>query len=94
MDLLAPLGVPHGENMMGPKVAKYVVATGSDSYKRVLSLGEVDPAFHPGMVLVADTLDGQPLGTKTGPFRLVVSEDRNQTRGVWGLVAIDVKQVE
>jgi hypothetical protein len=94
MDLLAPLGVPHGARMMGPKVAKYVVATGADGYKSVLSLGEVDPAFHSGVVLVADSLDGQPLDAKTGPFRLVVSEDRNQTRGVWGLVEIDVRQVE
>lgn len=94
MDLLAPLGVPHGERMMGTKVAKYVVATGADSYKSVMSLGEVDPAFHSGMVLVADTLDGKPLDSKSGPFRLVLSEDRNQTRGVWNLVEIDVIQVE
>jgi hypothetical protein len=94
MDLLAPLGVPHGERMMGPKVAQYVVATGADSYKSVMSLGEVDPAFHSGMVPVADTLDGKPPDAKAGPFRLVLSEDRNQTRGVWNLVAIEVKQVE
>lgn len=94
IDLLAPLGVPHGERMMGPKVAKYIVATGSDNYKSVLSLGEADPAFHSGMVLVADTLDGKPLDAKSGPFRLVLSEDKNQTRGVWGLVEIDVHQVE
>lgn len=94
MDLLAPLGVPHGERMMGPKVAKYVVATGADSYKSVMSLGEIDPDFHSGTVLVADTLDGKPLDAKAGPFRLVLSEDRNQTRGVWDLVKIEVKQVE
>jgi len=94
MELLAHLGVPHGKNLMGKPLQEYVVATGSDGYSTVLSLGEVDPDFHPGMVLVADELDGKPLGAKTGPFRLVVSEDRNATRSVWGLVKIEVRKAE
>ncbi|HEY1810151.1 MAG TPA: molybdopterin-dependent oxidoreductase [Acidobacteriaceae bacterium] len=91
MELLAHLGVPHGKNLMGKPLQEYVVATGSDGYSTVLSLGEVDPDFHPGVVLVADELDGKPLDAKTGPFRLVVSEDRNATRSVWKLVKIQVK---
>lgn len=94
MELLAHLGVPHGKNLMGKPLQDYVVATGSDGYKTVLSLGEVDPDFHPGMVLVADEVDGKPLDAKTGPFRLVVSEDRNATRSVWGLVKIEVRRAE
>jgi DMSO/TMAO reductase YedYZ molybdopterin-dependent catalytic subunit len=94
MDLLAPLGVPHGSMLMGKALDEYAVATGSDGYKTVLSLGEIDPAFHPGVVLVADTLDGQPLGAKTGPFRLVVSEDRRPARSVRNLVEIEVKKAE
>ena len=94
MDLLAHLGVPHGKNLMGKPLQDYIVATGSDGYKTVLSLGEVDPDFHPGTVLVADELDGKPLGAKTGPFRLVVTEDRNATRSVWKLVKIEVKKAE
>lgn len=94
MDLLAPLGVPHGKNLMGKALAEYIVATGSDGYKTVLSLGEINPGFHPGVVLVADSLDGRPLGAKTGPFRLVVSEDANQTRSVRNLVSIEVKTAE
>jgi hypothetical protein len=91
MDLLAHLGVPHGKDLMGKALAEYVVATGSDGYKSVVALGEVDPDFHPGVVLVADELDGKPLGAKTGPFRLVVSEDRKPARSVRNLVKIEVK---
>ncbi len=94
MDLLAHLGVPHGKDLMGKALAEYVVATGSDGYKSVVALGEIDPEFHPGVVLVADTLDGKPLGAKTGPFRLVVSEDKRPARSVRNLVSIEVKKAE
>jgi len=94
MDLLAKLGVPHGNTLRGKALGEYIVATGSDGYKSVVALGEVDPTFHPGVVLVADTLDGQPLGAKTGPFRLVVSEDKRPARSVRNLVEIEVKTAE
>ncbi len=94
MDLLEHLGVPHGKTLMGKALATYIVATGSDGYKTVLSLGEVDPEFHPGVVLIADQLNGQPLGAKTGPFRLVVSQDKKMARSVRNLVEIEVKTAE
>jgi hypothetical protein len=94
IDLLAHLGVPHGKTLMGKALAEYVVATGSDGYKSVVALGEIDPDFHPGIVLIADHLDGKPLGDKTGPFRLVVSEDKKQARSVRNLVSIEVKTAE
>jgi hypothetical protein len=94
IDLLGPLGVPHGKTLMGKALADYIVATGSDGYTSVVALGEIDPAFHPGVVLVADTLDGKPLGAKTGPFRLVVSEDKKPARSVRNLVSIEVKSAE
>ena len=93
MELLAHLGVPHGKDLMGKALGNYVVATGSDGYKSVLALGEIDPEFHPGMVLVADTMDGKPLG-KAGPFRLVVSEDKRPARSVRNLVKVEVRMAE
>ena len=92
MDLLAKLGVPKGA--MGKALAQYVVATGSDGFEAVLSLGEVDPAMHPGTVLVADAVDGKPMDAKAGPFRLVVSEDRKGSRSVRNLVKVEVRPVE
>jgi hypothetical protein len=46
------------------------------------------------VVLVADALDGKALGAKTGPFRLVVSEDKEPARSVRNLVKIEVKTAE
>jgi len=52
MVLLAHLGVPKGKDLMG-KALGITCATGSDGYKSVVALGEIDPEFHPGTVLVA-----------------------------------------
>jgi hypothetical protein len=94
MDLLVSLGVPHGKDLHGKALSAYVVATGSDGYEAVLALAEVDPEFHPGEVIVADSMDGKPLDAKTGPFRLVVTEDKRPARSVHSLVSIEVKQAE
>lgn len=93
MDLLAHLGVPHGKDLHGKALAQYVLATGSDGYAAVLALGEIDPEFHPGQVLVADAMDGKPLGA-TGPFRLIVTEDKRPARSVRNLVSIEIKTAE
>lgn len=94
IDLLAGLGVPHGKALRGRALSEYVVATGSDGYKAVLALAEADPAFHPGEVIVADSMDGKPLDPKIGPFRLVVTEDKRPARSVHNLVSLELKQAE
>ena len=92
-DLLAKMGAPLGSELHGKALACYVVATGSDGYQAVLALGEVDPSFHPGEVLVADAMDGKPLDAHSGPFKLVVTEDKRPARAVRNLVSIDLKSV-
>jgi hypothetical protein len=92
-DLLAKLGAPLGDQLRGKALSAYVVATGSDGYKAVLALGEVDPSFHPGEVLVADTMDGKPLDAHSGPFKLVVTEDKRPARSVRNLASIELKSV-
>jgi hypothetical protein len=93
-DLLAKLGVPLGNDLRGKGLANYIVATGSDGYKAVLALGEVDPSFHPGEVLVADTMDGKPLDAHSGPFKLVVTEDKRPARSVRNLISIELKEAQ
>jgi hypothetical protein len=93
VDLLAKLGAPHGKDLKSQALADYIVATGSDGYKSVVALGEIDPEFHPGMVLIADTMNGKPLD-KAGPFRLVVSEDKRPARSVRNLVRVELRTAE
>ena len=93
-DLLTKMGAPLGNELRGEALANYVVATGADGYRVVLALGEVDPAFHPGEVVVADAMNGKPLDAHSGPFKLVVSEDKRPARSVRNLVSLELKAVE
>lgn len=85
--LLAMINAPIGKELHGEALATYLVATGTDGYSVVLSLAEADPGFHGGQILVADTRDGQPRG-KSGPFQLIVSEDKRPARWVHNLASI------
>jgi hypothetical protein len=93
-DLLAKLGAPLGDALRGKALANYVVAAGSDGYKSVLALGEVDPSFHPGEVIVADAMDGKPLDAHSGPFKLVVTEDKRPARSVRNLVSLELRSAQ
>lgn len=92
--LLGTMGVPRGKDLHGKALSEYVVATGSDGYKAMLALAEVDPEFHPGDVFVADAMDGRPLDASNGPFKLIVTEDKRSARSVHNLVSIEVKTAE
>ncbi len=93
-DLLAKLGAPLGDALRGKALANYVVATGLDGYKSVLALGEIDPSFHPGEVIVADAMDGKPLDAHNAPFKLVVTEDKRPARSVRNLVSIELRSAQ
>lgn len=87
IDLLTPLGVsakPHGKEFR-----LYAVAEGADDYQVVYSIGEITPDVHDGTVLVADTMDGKPLGNN-GVFQLVATGEKRPARWVRNLVAIRV----
>jgi len=90
-DLLTKVGAPLGNDLRGKALANYIVATGSDGYQAVIALGEVDPGFHPGEVLVADSMNGKPLDEHNGPFKLVVTEDKRPARSVRKLTTIELK---
>jgi len=90
-DILTPLGAPLGKELHGIALASYVVASGSDGYQAVLALGEIDPTFHPGEVVVADAMNGKPLDEHNGPLKLVVTEDKRPARAVRNLVSIELR---
>lgn len=89
--LLIKMGAPLGNELHGGAPAGYIIATGLNGYRAVLALGEVDPGFHPGETLVVDAMEGTPLNARSGPLKLVVSEDKRQARPVRNLVSIELK---
>jgi hypothetical protein len=88
--LLAQANVPLGKELRGEPLTSYLLASGTDGYSVLLSLAEVDPNFHAGQVIVADTRDGQPLGDH-GPFELIVSDDKRPARWVHNLNSIGLQ---
>ena len=71
-------------------MAAYALAEGADGYRVSFSLAELDPGFQDSQVLVADTMNGEPLGDKVGPLRLVVPQDKRPARWVRMLRSIKV----
>ena len=90
-DLLSKVGAPLGSELRGEALTNFVVATGADGYQAILALAEIDPSFHPGEVLVADTMNGKPLDAHSGPLKLVVTEDKRPARSVRNLTSIELR---
>lgn len=88
--LLRKAGAPHGEQLRGPFMTSYVVAEAEDGYRVVFALAELDSGFFDSQVLVADTMDGAPIGPKLGPFRLVAPHEKRPARWVRMLKSITV----
>jgi DMSO/TMAO reductase YedYZ molybdopterin-dependent catalytic subunit len=89
-EILKRAGVPQGANLRGPALAIYVRAEGADGYSVVFALAELDSTIQDSGVIVADTLDGQPIPDKLGPLRLVAPRDKRPARWVRMLRTITI----
>jgi hypothetical protein len=87
IELLTRLGVPSKPH--GKDLNFYLVAVGSDGYKAIYSVGEVNPDVHDATVIVADSLDGKTLQA-AGPLQLVATGEKIHSRWVRNLVAVRV----
>ena len=65
-----------------------VLVTGSDGYSASIALGEISPAFENKHIVLAEAMNGQPLGP--AHWRLVVPGDARGGRSVRDVVAIAV----
>jgi len=92
-DVLKKAGVQIG-GLRGPTLAVYVVASASDGYQVVFSIGELDPEMTDAEFLLADKADGKPLFGEDGSFRLVVPKDKRGARSVRMLSKLEVFQVK
>jgi hypothetical protein len=94
VELMRKVGAPDAAGVKGKALSEYIVAVGADKYQVVLSLAEIEPAFHPGSILVTDMLNGKPLDTKQGPFKLVVEQDHEPARWVHNLVRLELRPAQ
>lgn len=82
-------GLQADPSLKNPTLAMYAVATGTDGYRALVSLGEIDPGFGNRTALVAYTANGTGLGAN-GVARLVVPGDTKLGRSVSNLKSIEV----
>ncbi len=88
--VLREAGAPQGPRLHGKPMAAFIVITGKDGYRAVLSIAETDPSFRDAPIILADRLKGGPLPDKEGPLRLVIDADARPDRGVRDVVSVTV----
>jgi DMSO/TMAO reductase YedYZ molybdopterin-dependent catalytic subunit len=83
-DVLRAGGIQISPGMKGLRevVSKSVIVEGADGYRAVFSLAELDPDLSSSSVLLADTIEGQPLSSQEGPYRVIVPGDKHAARWV------------
>jgi hypothetical protein len=75
----------------GRALAQYLVVVAADSYRTVLSAGELDSTLTGRVPLVVDRQDGQPLPASDGTWRVIVPGDRRPARWVRQLVRLQIE---
>lgn len=89
-ELLKRAGVSQGHELRGAAMTTYVRAQGADGYSVTFSLAELDTSIQDSDVIVADTLNGEPIPGKLGPLRLVAPHDKRPARWVSMLRSLTV----
>jgi DMSO/TMAO reductase YedYZ molybdopterin-dependent catalytic subunit len=92
-DLLKKAGVPQGEALRGQAMATYVLVEAADDYRVLFSLEEFNSSFMDSEIIVADTMDGAPIPSALGPFRLVAPHEKRPARWVAMVKSITVVKV-
>ena len=92
-DLLSQSGVDFGKHLNAKQLSSYVAVSGTDGYKVVYALAELDPTIADSNIIIADKRDGQALSATEGPLRLIAPHDGRPARSVRMLQEIDVVQL-
>ena len=88
--VLREAGVPQGPRLHGKPMQAFVVVTGKDGYRAVLSIAETDPSFRDAPIILADRLKTGPLDPRDGALRLVIDADARPDRGVRDVMSVSV----
>ena len=90
-ELMRLVDAPTGARIHADADRDYLVVTGADGFRAVLSLAETDRSVQPHAVILADKMDGAPLIAHDAPYRLVVDGDQKPARSVYAVTRIEVK---
>ncbi|GAA4172077.1 molybdopterin-dependent oxidoreductase [Sphingobacterium ginsenosidimutans] len=88
--ILQKAGVTLGGELRGANLSKYLLVKCADGYEVLLSLAEIDNSFTDREVILADTIEQQPLEATKGPLRLVVPGEKKPARSCFQVIELVV----
>ena len=91
VELLKQAGTTLGGELRGKNLRKYIIVKASDGYEVLFALPEFDSDFATRTILLADTVDGAPLPSGVGPYRIIVPGEKKPARWIREVKAIEVR---
>ena len=91
VDLLKQAGATVGGELRGENLTKYVIIKAIDGYEVLFALPELDTEFATRSSILADSVDGSPLGAGVGPYRIVVPGEKKPARWIREVKSIEVR---
>lgn len=94
-ELLRRAGAPiANDSGQRSNLAGYVVIRGSDGYRVVYAMAELDPSYAGRALLLADSADGGPLEEAHFPLRVINKGEQRFSRWIRKVDRIEVHKVE
>jgi hypothetical protein len=82
LDELLRLAGTDWSGKCSPLLTCFVLVEGSDGYRVLFSIPEIDPQQRHKMVILADCCDGKPLSSKDGPYQTIEEDAKQRGRFV------------
>ena len=92
--VLEKAGVEFGHSMRGKRLASCLLVEAADGYSAVIALPEIDPDFNDKQIVLAFLQDGKPLDPKTGPYRIVIPDEKRMARWVRQVTTLKIVDVQ
>ncbi|WP_214073599.1 molybdopterin-dependent oxidoreductase [Mucilaginibacter sp. dw_454] len=89
-DILKQAGVAMEDQLKGKNLTKCVLVDAADNYEVAFALAELDKNYTDRLIILADTVDGKPLPTGEGPFRIIVQDEKKPARCVRQVTGLKV----
>jgi hypothetical protein len=90
LDILKKAGATMEGTLKGENLTKYLLVDASDGYQVIFALAELDKSFTDRSIILADTIDGKPLATGDGPYRIIVQDEKKPARCIKQVVSMKV----
>lgn len=88
--ILQKAGATMGKDLKGENLTKYAIVEASDGYQVIFALTELDKDFTDRQIILATQVDGKPLSTTDGPFRIIVQDGKKPARCIKQVTGIRI----